>query len=176
MYVNAPVSFVTKILQGRGLFELDILTLDFNKERHPDIFKADRGNFQAAHIELYQPGFQSKNYKVDFSGFYPSIAMALNLGPDRSTIIGYEDYSEELDYKDGVVYVPDNKIDKRVLIKLDYSEKSVLYKISEQFMEMRKPWKKLKTKEANSKSNALKIMVNTFYGANTNPYISNLIL
>ncbi len=28
-------------------------------------------------------------------------------------------------------------------------------------MEMRKPWKKLKTKEANSKSNALKIMVNT---------------
>ena len=172
MYVNAPVSFVTKILQGRGLFEQDILTLDFNKERHPDIFKADRGNFQAAHIELYQDGFHGKNYKVDFSGFYPSIAMALNLGPDRTTIIGYEDYSEDIDYKDGVVYVPDSKIGKRVLVKLDYSEKSVLNKISEQFMEMRKPWKKLKTKEANSKSNALKIMVNTFYGANTNPYIS----
>ena len=98
--------------------------------------------------------------------------MALNLGPDKSTIIGYEDYSPEIDYKDGVIYVPDNKIDKRVLVKLDFSEKSVLHQISEQFMEMRKPWKSVKTKEANSKSDALKIMVNTFYGANTNPYIS----
>ena len=171
-YVNAPASFITKILQGRGLFEQGILTLDFNKERHPEIFKADRGNFQAAFIELYSPGFHKDNYKADFSGFYPSIAMALNLGPDKSEIIGYEDYIEEIEYKDGVAYIPDNKIGKRVLVKLDFSDKSVLYKISEQFMEMRKPWKKIKTKEANSKSNALKIMVNTFYGANTNPYIS----
>ena len=172
MYVNSPSSFVTKILQGRGLFKQGILSLDFNRERHPEIFKADRGNFQAAHIELYQPGFHKENHKVDFSGFYPSIAMALNLGPDKSTIIGYEDYTPEIDYKDGVIYVPDNKIDKRVLVRLDFSEKSVLHQISEQFTEMRKPWKSVKTKEAQSKSDALKIMVNTFYGANTNPYIS----
>ena len=37
---------------------------------------------------------------------------------------------------------------------------------------MREPYKAQKTKEAKSKSNALKIMVNTFYGANTNPYIN----
>ena len=40
------------------------------------------------------------------------------------------------------------------------------------FKEMRKPYKLGKTKEDKSKSNALKIMVNTFYGANANPYIS----
>ena len=56
-YVNAPASFITKILQGRGLYEQDILTLDFNKERHPEIFKSDRGNFQAAHIVLYSPEY-----------------------------------------------------------------------------------------------------------------------
>jgi DNA polymerase elongation subunit (family B) len=40
------------------------------------------------------------------------------------------------------------------------------------FTEMRKPFKEMGTKEGDSKSNALKIMVNTFYGANTNPYIN----
>tara|TARA_R110000824_G_scaffold76347_3_gene193467 strand:- start:3795 stop:4691 length:897 start_codon:yes stop_codon:yes gene_type:complete len=40
------------------------------------------------------------------------------------------------------------------------------------FKEMRKPYKLGKTKEDKSKSNALKIMVNTFYGANANPYIT----
>ena len=42
----------------------------------------------------------------------------------------------------------------------------------EEFKEMRKPYKLSSSKENKSKSNALKIMVNTFYGANTNPYIS----
>ena len=32
--------------------------------------------------------------------------------------------------------------------------------------------KKVRGKEDKSKSNALKIMVNTFYGANANPYVS----
>ena len=41
-----------------------------------------------------------------------------------------------------------------------------------QFKEMREPYKKIKTQEAKSKSNALKIMVNTFYGANTNSYMT----
>jgi len=41
-----------------------------------------------------------------------------------------------------------------------------------EFKEMRKPYKLGSTKEDKSKSNALKIMVNTFYGANANPYIS----
>jgi DNA polymerase elongation subunit (family B) len=58
-YVNAPTSYITKILQGRALFEQDILTLDNNKERHPEIYRADKGNYQAAHIKLYQPGVLS---------------------------------------------------------------------------------------------------------------------
>ena len=41
-----------------------------------------------------------------------------------------------------------------------------------QFKEMREPYKRQNTHEAKSASNALKIMVNTFYGANTNPYMS----
>ena len=40
------------------------------------------------------------------------------------------------------------------------------------FNRMREPFKRIKTHEAKSKSNGLKIMVNTFYGANTNPYMT----
>ena len=171
-YVNAPSSYITKILQGRSLFEQGIVTLDNNKERHPEIYRADKGNYQAAHIELYQPGYHDKNIKVDFGSFYPSIAMALNLGPDTSRIVGYDDYSDVLEEKDGILYIPDNKVGKRIMLKIDHSQKSCLYNMCAEFKEMRKPYKLGTTKEDKSKSNALKIMVNTFYGANANPYIS----
>ena len=171
-YVNAPASYITKILQGRSLFEQGIVTLDKNKERHPEIYKSDKGNYQAAHIELYKPGYHARNIKVDFSSFYPSVAMALNLGPDTTEIVGYDDYSEEVEEKDGILYIPDNKVGKRVMIKIDASRKSCLYNMCSEFKEMRKPYKLGSTKEDKSKSNALKIMVNTFYGANANPYIS----
>jgi len=171
-YVNAPSSYITKILQGRSLFEQGIVTLDRNKERHPEIYRADKGNYQAAHIELYRPGFHQKNVKVDFSSYYPSIAMALNLGPDTTQIVGYDDYSEDVEFENGILYVPDNKVGKRLMIKIDQSKKSCLYKMCHDFREMRKPYKLGSTKEDKSKSDALKIMVNTFYGANANPYIS----
>jgi len=58
------------------------------------------------------------------------------------------------------------------MVKIDHSKKSCLYKMCSEFKEMRKPYKEGKTKEDKSKSDALKIMVNTFYGANANPYIS----
>ena len=171
-YVNAPSSYITKILQGRSLFEQGIVTLDRNKERHPQIYRADKGNYQAAHIELYRPGFHQKNVKVDFSSYYPSIAMALNLGPDTTQIVGYDEYSDEVEFKNDILYVPDNKVGKRLMIKIDQSRKRCLYKMCHEFKEMRKPYKLGSTKEDKSKSDALKIMVNTFYGANANPYIS----
>jgi len=171
-YVNAPASYITKILQGRALFEQHIVTVDINKDRHPEIYKGPKGNFQAAYINLFEPGFHKKNIKVDFASFYPSIAMALNLGPDTTTIVGYEEYKDELEYKKGKLYIPDDKINKRVIINIDTTKRSCLYDMSKKFNELRKPYKEMGTKEGDSKSNALKIMVNTFYGSNTNPYLN----
>jgi len=171
-YCNAPSSYITKILQGRSLFQQRILTLNNNKTRHPEIYRADKGNYQAAHIELYRPGFHARNIKVDFSSFYPSIAMALNLGPDTTKIIGYEDYEDKIEFKDGILHIPDNKVDKRLLIEIDNSKKSCMYEMCSLFKEMRKPYKLGTSRGDKSKSDALKIMVNTFYGANANPYIS----
>jgi len=58
------------------------------------------------------------------------------------------------------------------MLQIDTDKKSCLYTMCKNFKEMRKPYKLGKTKEDKSKSNALKIMVNTFYGANANPYVS----
>jgi len=171
-YINAPASYITKILQGRALYEQNIVTVDINKDRHPEIYKSDKGNYQAAYIDLFEPGFHAKNIKVDFSSFYPSIAMALNLGPDTTKIVGYDDYIDKLEYIDGKLYIPDNRIGKRVIVQIDNSKRSCLYDMCKKFNELRKPYKEMGTKEGDSKSNALKIMVNTFYGANTNPYLN----
>ena len=171
-YINAPVSYVTKILQGRSLYEQKIITKDINRDRHPEIYKDSKGNFQAAYIKLFEKGFHKKNIKVDFSSFYPSIAMALNLGPDTTRIVGYEEYIDKIEYDDGKLYIPDDKIGKRVVIQIDNDRQSCLYSMCKKFTEMRKPFKEMGTLEGDSKSNALKIMVNTFYGANTNPYLN----
>ena len=171
-YINAPSSYVTKVLQGRALFEQKILTPEVNRDRHPDIYREDKGNYQAAKIDLFEPGFHKKNIKVDFSSYYPSIAMALNLGPDTTRIVGYDEYIDKLEYIDGKLYIPDTQINKRVIVEIDNDRKSCLYNMCKKFTELRKPYKMMGTKEGDSKSNALKIMVNTFYGANTNPYIN----
>ena len=173
-YMNSADSFITKILQGRALFKRNILTFDKNNERHPEI-----ESFQAAHIDLYSPGFHRYNYKVDFASMYPSIALALNLGPDTTRILRYEDYDIGkfgCESADSGLYmiltIPDNVLDKNVIIRVDLKDKSCLYKMCKQFKEMREPYKRMGGHEAKSKSNGLKIMVNTFYGANTNPYMS----
>ena len=171
-YVNAPSSYITKVLQGRSLYEQKIVTKEINRDRHPDIYKSDKGNYQAAYIDLFEPGYHKKNICVDFASYYPSIAMALNLGPDTTRIVGYDDYSEKLETIKGKLYIPDSKINKRVIVEIDNDRKSCLYDMCKDFTEMRKPFKEMGTKEGDSKSNALKIMVNTFYGANTNPYIN----
>jgi DNA polymerase I len=173
--LNGSDAFMTKILQGRSLHSQGILTFDKNKDRHPDT------SYQAAHIDLYKPGFHKANYKVDFKSMYPSIAMALNLGPDTTRIKGYEDYDVKkfgcrkghLIHEDVMeLVIPDKVIEKNVIIEVDQSKKSGLYTMCKQFKEMREPYKRQNTHEAKSASNALKIMVNTFYGANTNPYMS----
>ena len=173
--LNGSDAFMTKVLQGRSLYKQGILTFDKNKDRHPHT------SYQAAHIDLYKPGFHKQNFKIDFKSMYPSIAIALNLGPDTTRIIGYEDYDiKKFGCRTGhiqsentmTLVIPDKIIEKNVIIEVDQKHKSGLYTMCKQFKEMREPYKRQNTHEAKSASNALKIMVNTFYGANTNPYMS----
>ena len=40
--------------------------------------------------------------------------MALNLGPDTTRIVGYDDYVDKLEHIDGKLYIPDSQINMLV--------------------------------------------------------------
>ena len=67
--------------------------------------------------------------------------MALNVGPDTTKIVGYEDYIDKLEHKDGKLYIPDDKIGKRVIVQIDNDRQSCLYSMCKKFPELRKPYK-----------------------------------
>jgi DNA polymerase I len=113
------------IFMYRGLYNQGIVSDGMNKDRHPTIFnraksKGEKGNYEAAMVGIYLPGFHKKVYKVDFGGFYPSIMSAFNLSPDSCKIIGYGKYDGEFKTKvisDKIVYtVPDKVINKNIHI------------------------------------------------------------
>ena len=131
---KVPMNIVTEnkqtvfasIFMGRGLYHQGIVSDGMNKDRHPEIFsrvkaKGEKGNYEAAMVGIYLPGFHEKVYKIDFGGFYPSIMAAFNLSPDSCKIIGYDPYIEgSFSTKvigDKIVYtVPDKVINKNVHI------------------------------------------------------------
>jgi DNA polymerase I len=113
------------IFMGRGLYHQGIVSDGMNKDRHPEIFnrikgKDEKGNYEAAMVGIYLPGFHDKVYKVDFGGFYPSIMAAFNLSPDSCKIIGYDKYDPIFKSKivgNKIVYtVPDKIINRNIHI------------------------------------------------------------
>jgi DNA polymerase I len=130
---KVPLNIVTdnkqtifaQIFMGRGLYKQGIVSDGMNKDRHPEIFnrqkeKGEKGNYEAAMVGIYLPGFHKKVWKVDFSGFYPSIMAAFNLSPDSCKIVGYDKYDGEFKTQiigDKIVYtVPDKVINKNIHI------------------------------------------------------------
>ena len=104
---NIPLSHVAEgksqtliadIFLGRGLRQQNIYSDGNNRDRYPEIFNRSRkkgeGAYEAAVVGIYLPGFHKKVYKIDFSGFYPSIMAAFNLSPDVCKIIEYLPYKK----------------------------------------------------------------------------------
>jgi DNA polymerase I len=121
---GASQTLVANLFLGRGLFHQGIMSDGSNKDRHPEIFSRQRekgeGAYEAAKVGIYLPGFHKKVWKIDFSGFYPSIMAAFNLSPDTCKIIKYLPYEKV--FKSEVVgnttkyYIPDRNINKVIVI------------------------------------------------------------
>ena len=54
-----------------------------------------------------------------------------------------------------ILTIPDNVLNKNIIIRVDLKSKSCLYTMCKQFKEMREPYKKMYGHEAKSKSNGL---------------------
>ena len=125
------------IFMYRGLYKQRIVSDGMNKDRHPEIFnrakeKGEKGNYEAAMVGIYLPGFHKKVYKVDFGGFYPSIMAAFNLSPDSCKIIGYDKYDGIFKTQiigDKIIYtIPDKVINKNINIAVKQKEDGFLRK------------------------------------------------
>ena len=127
--INNTTATLAGIFMGRGLLNLNIRSTGMNRDRHPEIFNRPKAkgakNYQAAMTGLYMSGFHEKVYKIDFSGFYPSLMSAFNLSPETVKILGYQPYKK--DFKSEVVgekviyYIPDKVINKTIVIGIKQS-------------------------------------------------------
>lgn len=121
---GASQTLVANLFLGRGLFHQGIMSDGSNKDRHPEIFSRERekgeGAYEAAKVGIYLPGFHKKVWKIDFSGFYPSIMAAFNLSPDTCRIVKYLPYNKEFKSKvsgNTTIYqIPDRNIKKNIVI------------------------------------------------------------
>lgn len=121
---GASQTLVANLFLGRGLFHQGIMSDGSNRDRHPEIFSRDRekgeGAYEAAKVGIYLPGLHKKVWKIDFSGFYPSIMAAFNLSPDTCRIVKYLPYNKE--FKSTVkgnttlYQIPDRNINKNIVI------------------------------------------------------------
>ena len=137
---------------------------------------------------IKEGGLYSKVNKIDFSGYYDTIQMNFNLSPSTTRIIGYIDYPTDefefappttCEHKDNkmILYVPDNKIGKTVVIEIDINKKSytvdTLKEIKQLRLKIKTEMKKKKKgtieyEHLYSQQNALKIVNKTFSGCNAN--------
>lgn len=179
--VNNTTATLAGIFMGRGLLNLNIRSTGMNRDRHPEIFNRPKAkgekNYEAAMTGLYMGGFHEKVYKIDFSGFYPSLMSAFNLSPETVKILGYQPYKK--DFKSEVVgdkviyYVPDKVINKIIVIGVKQSPdgflRTELRRIKKIRNEIKEQYKTASDEEKdilNSRQWALKVAQNIPSGLN----------
>ena len=181
---GASQTLVANLFLGRGLFHQGIMSDGSNKDRHPEIFNRNRekgeASYEAAKVGIYLPGFHEKVWKIDFSGFYPSIMAAFNLSPDTCKIVDYLPYKKE--FKSEVVgnttkyYIPDKNINKIIVIAVRNNKdgflRTELRKIRKQRDIIKKQYRSASDDEKNqldSMQYCLKVLQNIPSGKNGEP-------
>lgn len=130
-----------------------------------------------AHVDIYKTGFFKPIFKIDFASLYPSIIIALGLGPDNTRLLGFEEHGPfrcEVQGTKRIYSFPDHGWKKNIIIEVDgYSEfataiKNVLIRrltIKKQAKdEEKKNGKTPLYYELKARENALKVTLNSLYG------------
>ena len=181
--VNNTQATLVGLFMARGLLSLNIRSDGMNRDREPEIFNRPKikglSTYEAALTAIYQPGFHKPVFKIDFSGFYPSIEAAFNLSPETTKILGYRPYGkfESKVVGDKIIYyIPDRMINKTVIIgvkqNVDGFLRIELRRIREVRNEIKSRYKNATPEEKeilNSQQWGLKIQQNAPSGLNGSP-------
>ncbi len=188
---------------GKMAFKKGFISLRNSEMKFPDLVKLIKesgGKFEGAYNWACNPIIVDDIQKIDFTSEYPSIMRQFNLSSDTTELINIvplEDDANVLDYEnigknfsigvqdfqDYTLYsIPDNKLNKRIIIKVSKIEGYTTQFIKE-FMSSRseikqklkiiKDYDSFEYKSLDSQQNALKIILNSNYGAYGSPVFEN---
>ncbi|MDE1822281.1 MAG: ribonuclease H-like domain-containing protein [Euryarchaeota archaeon] len=181
-YMGVPLSFVLdeipstvpSIAFARGFLERGIVTDGTNEERHPDL----RMKVQGAFTSFGEPGLYHHVVKLDFKQMYPSILLVLNLGPDTTTLVGFEPLSPFRTERRGRVrryWLPDENVGKTVVVDVDESHPGIVRDFLVGLGDLRDRIKaamkgmsegEKERSPLHAQENAVKVLRNTVYGYN----------
>lgn len=179
--VNNTQATLVGLFMGRELLKLNIRSDGMNRDRHPEIFNRPKAkgekNYEAAYTDIYKYGLFKPVYKADFSGFYPSLEILLNLSPETTKILGYQPYQKEFRSEtigNKIIYhIPDKVINKTIVIgvkqDIDGFLRTELRRIREVRNEIKARYKNATPEEKeilNSRQWCLKIQQNAPSGLN----------
>ncbi len=169
--INGFNSSIPKIYTGRRLLAMGFIPLDSNEDRYGDT------RFEAAYVDILKTGRFDAIYKLDFASQYPSVMMTFNLGPDTVKMINQEAYDPakfSVERREDTLHlvIPDENFQKNMIITVDLSKDSFIREDMLRLYKMRVEIKKeLKGNvqgteriALESKSNALKVLMNTCFG------------
>lgn len=185
---RATPNFHVTTIAGRVFNNLPIRIISDGKNydrfrhiyNHPSCPRGNRGKIApvtGAHVDIYKTGFFKPIFKIDFASLYPSIIIALGLGPDNTRLLGFEPagpFRCEVHGTKRIYSFPDHKWKMNLLIEVDgYSEfataiKNVLVRrltIKKQGKdEEKRSGKTPLFQELKARENALKVTLNSLYG------------
>jgi DNA polymerase elongation subunit (family B) len=135
--VSTP-AFVPSTIFSRKFHELGVIS-DMNvMQAHPNLI--DR---QGAYVACYQPGiYFSDIKKVDMRSYYPNLLRMLNLSSETAKIIRVENklkpYNAEMDSNNILTLsVPDEKLNKQIIIEIDFNTRGFASEFIDTMMEER---------------------------------------
>lgn len=174
--INTYPSFASKIILARSLRKLGFVFLDSNEARYPHL----AGRYEGAIVNIFKKGFIPKVWKLDVSGFYPSTMMTFNISPETTKIEATEEFSGVWKHRlvGGKFWmrIPDKKLQKDIIISIDQSTRGILpvllegmraerAKLKETVKQSKKTMDTSSEKAAKAQSDALKVIMNSVYGA-----------
>jgi len=142
--INASPSLLPESLFSREFGNRDIVSDATVGEAYPELAE----NKQGALVGCYQPGLYKYGIrKLDVQSYYPNLIRTLNLCPTTTRIYDVREEMEEFNAQmtdDNFLYlsIPDNKMEKQIIIEIDFNKRGFTSQFVDENMEARLEMKK----------------------------------
>lgn len=144
--INSSPSYIGHMLFAKQYEQMGIISDKSVGEAYPDLIKDKQG----AIVDCFKPGLYKKGLKKkDVISFYPNLVRTFNLSPETcflmSTENGTRPYTARMNHeaKFLTLEIPDEKLNKQLIIGIDFSQRGFASEFVDQAMTERIQMKKM---------------------------------